>query len=133
MRFLSSMLLAFSLSCSSNPVPASLSGPGVVAYRANQVGVSLGTVQHAAIELNKIQQCTPAPCHPLLSDANTKVVIDAVTDAVTTLKATPDGWQSTANTALTRIETRLDADGKQQIAAYLETVRTVMTTVAKGS
>lgn len=126
MRFLVPVLLAFTLACASNPVPASLSGPGAVAYRANQIGVALGTVQHAAIELNKLQQCTPAPC---LSDANTKIVVDAVTAAVTTLKATPDGWRATANQALMVIETRLDAIGKGQVAAYLATVRTIMNTV----
>lgn len=130
MRFLSVLVLALSFACSSNPPPASLSGPGVIAYQANRVGTALGTVQHAAIELNKLQVCTaPDPCRPVLSDANTKVVVDVVTDAVTTLKATPSGWKPTADQALTTIESRLDAAGKGQIGAYLATVRTIMNTI----
>ena len=96
--------------CARN-APSSLSPAGVRLYQANEVAVGLGTLQHAAIELNKVQRCDPAPCQPLLSDQNTRIVIEAVTDGLTTLRAVPDGWKATGLAVTQRIEGRLDAAG----------------------
>lgn len=112
--------------------PPSLSGPGVRDYYANEVTIAIGTVQHAAIDLNKAQVCTPAPCHPILSNHNTGIVVDAATDALTTIKATPDGALATAVAAIDRMQARLDAAGKQEIAAYLGAARTIITELQKG-
>lgn len=96
---------------------------------AKQAAVAIGTAQHAAIELNKIQTCDqaqPPACHPLLSDHNTGIVVDAVTDALTTMRAIPDGWKATADAAIVRIEGRLDAAGKEQFNGYLEAARVAL-------
>lgn len=103
--------------------PPSLSPAGARLYQANEVVVAIGTLQHAAIELNKVQVCpAPATCHSLLIDANTKVVVDASTAALTTIKATPDGWKAAASALLTQVTARLDAAGKTQLAAYVQVV-----------
>lgn len=115
------LVLALSIGCTH--APPSLSPAGARVYQANEVVVAIGTLQHAAIELNKTQVCpTPATCHPLLLDANTKVVVDASTAALTTIKATPDGWKAAASALLTQITTRLDAAGKTQLSAYVQVV-----------
>ena len=63
------LTLALSLGCTH--APPSLSPAGARLYQANEVVVAIGTLQHAAIELNKVQVCpTPATCHPLLIDAH---------------------------------------------------------------
>lgn len=116
-------VLALSLSCSHPPV--SLSPAGARLYQANEVVVAIGTLQHAAIELNKTQVCNPPPCHALLADANTRIVVDAVADGLTTIKATPDGWKAATSVLLDRITARLDAAGKTELAGYVQAVKTI--------
>lgn len=109
--------------------PPQLPAGDAVLFQANQAVVAIGTVQHAAIELNKVQVCPPAPCRPLLSDANTRIVIDNVASALTTIKQVPTGWRPTITAALTEIQNRLDADGKTRLAAYVQTANTIITSL----
>lgn len=109
--------------------PPNLSPVGQRTYQANQAVVALGTVQHAAIELNKIQVCTPAPCHPLLSDKNTALVVDNMTTAFNGIRGVPSGWKATALTALQSVQMRLDAEGKSSIAAYLDMAITLVSSL----
>ena len=76
-RILITLTLIGALGCASK-APPSLSPAGVVVWQANEVAVAIGLVQTGAINLNKVQVCDPTPCHPLLSDANTRIVVDAV-------------------------------------------------------
>jgi hypothetical protein len=103
--------------CAGN-APPSLSPTGKLTYQANEGVVALGTVQHAAIELNKVQACTSA-CHPLLPDKDVAVVVDNVTSALIIIKQVPNGWKATIISALNAISTRLDAEGKMRLSAYL--------------
>lgn len=127
-RLLLALALVLSSACAS--APASLSPQSQIVWHADQGVVALGTVQHAAIELNKIQVCDPAPCHPLFSDANTRVVVSVVTDALTTIKPLPAGWKPVAVTALDRLVSRLDASGQQQLGAYVAAARTIVNSLA---
>ena len=122
------LVLAFVMSSCAKP-PASLSPAGAKVYQANQAVVAIGTLQHAAIELNKIQNCQPMPCQPFLSDKNTGVVVDNVATALMTIRAVPAGWKATAQAALTEIAARLDGDGKTQLASYLNAASTVIATL----
>lgn len=122
------LLLLTTPACASK-APPGLSPVGVRVWQANEAVVALGTAQHAAIELNKIQVCEPAPCHPLLSTRNTGVVVDAVTLALTTLRAVPDGWRATSLAALDTIIAKLDADGKTRFASYLTAARTIINAI----
>lgn len=99
--------------------PPSLSPPGAVTWQVNEVVVALGIVQQSAIGLNAVQICDPLPCHPVLSDANTEIVIDAVGDGVSTLKRVPSGWRGTALGILDVIERRLDEAGVTKLQPYL--------------
>lgn len=110
--------------CASN-APPTLTPAGVLIWQANEAVVALGALQHAAIELNKVQRCEPA-CVPLLSDRNTGIVVDAVTSALLTIKQVPSGWKPTALAALTQIDARLDQIGKDKVAAYVRAARTVL-------
>lgn len=105
--------------------PPSLSPAGVVTWQANESAVILGTVQHASIELNKVQRCEPA-CAPLLSDRNTGVVVDAVTDGLLTLRAVPQGWKATTSAALERMAVRLDEAGRAKLSTYLQAGRAAL-------
>lgn len=138
MRYLVLSVLALSLvSCARN-APTSLSPNGIRVWQANQVAVTLGTVSHTAIELNKVQVCdpvttgvsTPANCHALLSDNNTRVVITVVEDALNTLKKVPDGWKATGLEALTRISGRLDLAGRDKLNSLLEWARAIITALS---
>lgn len=106
--------------------PPQLPAGDVILFQSRQAVVAIGTVQHAAIELNKIQVCPPAPCRPLLSDDNTRIVIDTVASGVTAIRAVPTGWRATTTTALTQISTRLDAAGKTTIAGYVQAANTIL-------
>lgn len=89
--------------------------------RADEAVVAVGTFQHAVIELNKVQTGTPP--HALVSDADTRIVVDAATDALTTLKQTPNGWRPTVATVVDRVENRLNADAKQKVSLYLNVLK----------
>ena len=112
------------LHCAS--APPTLSPQAAIAYRANNVVVAIGAVQHAAVALNGVQTCEPAPCHPILSDANTRIVVDASTTALTAIRSAPDGAKATAVTALEQIERQLDAFGLQQLQPYVQAARAVV-------
>lgn len=109
--------------------PPTLSPAGTQIWQANEAVVALGTLQHVAIELNALKVCAAPPattCSPVLSDANTRTVVDTVTAALLTIKQVPTGWKATATAALTQIEQRLDALGKAKVAAYVGAARTVV-------
>lgn len=118
-------ILVFAASCAKH-APPSLSPAGVKIWQANEVVVAIGTLQRAAIQLNGVQVCEPAPCHPLLSDHNTGVVVDSVTVALKTIDAAPGGWRVTATTAIDAIEQALDFTGRTKLRAYLEAARTII-------
>lgn len=96
-------------------------------WNANEVLVALGTLQHTAIELNKVKVCpTPDTCRQLLSSANTDIVVDVVVETLKIMGPTaPLSFQGTIGKALDTIESRLDAAGKQNLSAYIQTVRIV--------
>ena len=110
--------------------PPSLSPAGVRVWQANEVVIALGTVQRAAIALNGVSRCELPPnetrCTPLLSEANTRVVVEAVTDALTAIKATPAGWKAVALAALDSIDQRLDSAGKARVVAYVRAARSIV-------
>ena len=101
--------------------PPDLPAADLLLFKADQAQVAIGTAQHAAIELNKIKVCPTGPtsCHPLLSDANTKIVIDAVANAVKAIQAVPNGWLATSHTVLATITQRLDQAGKTTFGSYV--------------
>jgi hypothetical protein len=116
-RLLVVFLLSASIGCATLTPPASLTGPGRTAFYANEVSIAFGTVQHAAIELNRVA---------LLSEANTRGVVEVTTDVITTLKQAPEGWQAAAATGLERVTQRLDAAGKTQLDPYLHGAATII-------
>ena len=121
------LLVALVLCVGCAKAPPNLSPTGPRTFQANQAVVALGTVQHAAIELNKVQVCTPAPCHPLFSDRNTAIVVDNMTTAFNGIRGVPQGWKATALSSLRAVQMRLDAEGKASIAAYLDMAITLVT------
>ena len=114
-------------SCAKAPANLpSLPPEAQVAYKANEAIVAIGTVQHVAIELNKILICDSAPaatCHPVLSDKNTGSVIDAVRKALLTIQQAPNGWKATVSVALDQIDAALDEAGKSKLKAYTAAAR----------
>jgi hypothetical protein len=125
------VLLALTVACASK-APPSLSPADTRMWQANEAGVALGTIQRAAIDLNRIEACEPAPCRKLLSDTNTRAVIDVVVPALQTIRAVPDGWLATANAAVDQVTLRLDAAGKTKLRAYVEAARIILNQLAKG-
>ena len=125
-QFLSVVLLSLAIGCAK--APPSLSPAGARAYYANEAVVALGTLQHAAIALNEIKACNPQPCTPVpvLSDTNTRKVIDIVTPALKTLKTAPADWQVTANSAIDEVGKVLDESGRGKLRGYLEAARIVL-------
>jgi hypothetical protein len=120
------IVLALAVSSCAAHQPPTLPPGGQTIVIAKQAAVAIGTLQGAAIGLNKIQVCDPQPCHPALSDHNTGIVVDAATDALKAMRAVPDGWLATADAALERVTTRLDAGGRTQFDPYLAGARTTL-------
>lgn len=126
MRRSRTVLLLLLLAASCAKAPASLSPAGIRDYHANEVVVSLGTIQRTAIALNAVQVCEPAPCHPLFSDRNTRTVIDAVEVSLRTIHAAPAGWKAAAQTALATMRANVDAAGLAKLQPYLLAAQTVL-------
>lgn len=118
------VVLVLAAACA-NRAPTSLSPAGQLTWQANEAVVAIGTVQHVAIQLNDIERCEPT-CVPLLSDANTRLVVDAATGAFNTIRALPQGWKATSLAALTQMANGLDANGKAKLAVYVQTARTIV-------
>lgn len=114
-----------STSCAARTVPSSLSGIGVTYYQANEVVVALDAVMSSAIALNELQICDPT-CHPVLSEQNTRVVVQAIRSADLTLKQIPGGWQLIANTALDQVSLYLDSNGKEKILPYIIAAKSII-------
>jgi phosphomannomutase len=94
------------------------------ALKIGQAVVIVGSVSHNAILANGIkvcdvQPCPPNPTHPLLSDANTKIVTDAAEDGLKVLKTSPDGWKAVVSGVLERVKMRLDASGHTAFDPYI--------------
>lgn len=130
MRIISLGVLLLCLSGCAGNAPPSLTPAGVRIWQANEAVVAIGSVQHVAIALNGVQRCEAPPndsvCAPVLSDANTRVVVNTVTAALKTIEAVPSGWKATATEALTQIGARLDAAGQSRLSAYLAAARAAL-------
>lgn len=127
------LLVCFSLisilgGCAARKAPVSLTGAGVAAWQANEVVIALDAVMNTAIALNEIVQCNP-DCHQVLSEQNTRIVVQAVRGADITIKAYPNGWPVVAVTAIDQIETYLDTNGRNKIQPYLEAAKMVIKTL----
>jgi hypothetical protein len=127
MRYVLLVLLVLSLGCAK--APPTLTPVGARAWQANEAVLAINQLQTAAIGLNKIQVCPPDPCHPLLSEANTRLVGNTATSARDAIDVAPAGWKATAQAALTMIAAQLDAAGKQTLAAYLTAANAVITSI----
>ncbi len=122
--------LCLSLAACASKAPPSLSPAGVRIWEADQAVIALGDVQHVAIALNGVQVCDPAPCHPLFSDNNTRIVVNVVAAGVKTIHQVPSGWKATALAALSQLSETLDAAGKSKLAAYLDAARAILNGVS---
>lgn len=121
----SALVVVLLLAAACAKAPATLTPVGVLSWQANQAVVAIGTVQHAAIQLNDIDRCDPT-CVPLLSDANTRLVVDISTAAFNTIRAVPSGWKATTLAALEQMAAGLDTSGRTTLAAYVQTARTIV-------
>jgi hypothetical protein len=126
-RIITLVCLCFCLTFSGcAKAPPTLPPATALLWQANEAAVAIGTVQHTAIELNKIDVCdtaTPQKCHRLLSDKNTGIVVDAVTAALVTIRNLPNGWKPTTLAALDQIDAALDEYGKAKLKAYTAAAR----------
>lgn len=124
-------VLALSVACAK--APPSLSPVGVRAWHANEAVVALGTLQHSVIQLNAIKVCDgpvsaegQATCHPMVSDRNTRIVVDAVTAGVKVIQEAPDGWRAITSAVLDQIGAELDTFGQSKLRIYIEAARVVL-------
>ena len=112
--------------------PATLDPQSVRVWQAAKAVAALGTVQHAAIELNAIERCDESgACSPLFSDRDTAMVISIVAPTVTAIGQAPNGWFSVADVALVEIADRLDEGGQRELAIYLQTARAVLAAIPR--
>lgn len=124
-KLVTALVLALTVACAKTP--PNLDPTGALTFQANEAVVAVGTVQHAAIQLNEVRVCDAAAvCTPLLSDANTRIVVEASTDALTTIRKVPSGWKATSLAAMERIQLRLDAAGKEKLSVYVTAAITII-------
>lgn len=127
-RLLLAFLLVGLVGCAHRP--PNLTPAQLALYRADDALVAIGIVQNAAIQLNKIKTCSgdmpPVCTSTVMSDRNTRIVVDAVADAVPVILATPEGWRSATLVLIERVEARLDAAGLTRVRPYLEALRVLV-------
>lgn len=107
-----------------DPIPSSLTGIARTVYRADEVGVLLGSVQHAAIELNKITECdAEAKCTALLSDRNRRVIVNVITPTLVAMDALPSGYLTLTQSAIEQINAQLDSEGRDRMRPYFVAIQ----------
>lgn len=92
----------------------SVSKSGCVAY---QIISTLGLFQDAAIGANTQQ---------LLSDDNTRTIVNFVKSSVITVKAAPLGWQITFVTALDELKKALPSDVLTKYQLYINLLQALV-------
>ena len=125
-----STLVFVSISCASKAPPVQTPA-ALKLWQANEAVLYLDQVLDVAIGLNNIQQCPTPPatepaCHPVLSEQNTRYVVDGIGAAVKTIQAVPAGWKATANAALDSLAKQLDAMGRSKLVPYIDVARTLL-------
>lgn len=87
-----------------------LTPEAAVAFNADRVVHVLSVVQDSAISLN---------ANGFLNDADTSLVIKAVTAAVKTIQTVPSGAYATVNAALTNLQTSLSPQAAAKMGPYI--------------
>jgi hypothetical protein len=122
------LALVVALSACASHAPPNLTPQGRLLVQLDEIVVNIGEFQRAAIALNQVKVCAPTPpttCQPLLSDNNTRVVVEVVGDVLTTIRAVPAGSKALVLAALDRIDQRLDAAGREKLKVYVDAARTL--------
>ena len=100
------------------PQPDPVLTPGTVrAWQANQAVIALGDVQRTAITYHSAA---------MLSEANTRVVVEAVTPALERIKAAPPSWKPVGLGALTTIDKGLDGNGRERMDVHVAKARSTL-------
>lgn len=113
------LLWAIMLSGCAAQAPPSLSPTGVRIYQANQALLVLDMIQRSAIGLNRIQICEPAPCRPMLSDDDTRQVIDTVAIGVKAIQVAPAVWKVQATSTLNEVSSHVGLEGRKTLSQYV--------------
>lgn len=92
----------------------------VTALKVKEVVIAIGTVQHTAIELNKVG---------IVNNEATEYTIDYVKSALNVIKATPNGWQPSVIKVLDELENKLNPDAKARLFPYLIIVRNLISRI----
>ncbi len=130
-RKVSLSILVALLALSACASTGGLSPKSALITNLNEVVIGVGVIQSSAIALNTTSVCTdptptaPPKCVPILSDANTRVVVSTVTDLLTTLRTVPAGSKATILKALDVIDARLDSTGREKLHVYVSAARTL--------
>ena len=124
-KLILAVLVFSSVSCAASRAPKSLTGIGVTAWQANEVVIALDAVMNSAIALNELTACDPT-CHPVLSEQNTRIVVQAIRGADVTIKQFPAGWNIVAATALDQVSTYIDDNGKAKLQPYLTAASAIL-------
>ena len=101
--------------------PPTLSPAGVAAFNATRVVKALDLVRDTAIAAN-------AQTPPLVSTANTRIVVNVYESAVRTIAAAPNGWKAIVSKALDELPNQLGAE-YSQIEPYVNLVKTLIAEV----
>lgn len=91
-------------------------------FNAQRVVGALDVLRDTAVSAN-------AQTPKLLSDANTRLVVNFHESAVKTIAAVPGGWKAAVSTALGQLQTNIPAAEYQRIAPYVSLVQTLIATV----
>lgn len=125
---ISFLFLILLVGCARN-APPNLPPSALKVWQANEVVNVVGAVERAAIAFNSQTVCSEDPvpvCAPMLSTANTRIVVIACNAAIRAIAAYPDGWHASGLAAVTQIETNLGASGQTRLLPYLSAVRLVL-------
>lgn len=134
MRLLAALTLAAALfvtvDCGGVKPPAApdtsqLSVKGLADYKKGQIVKALDSLRDAAINSNKVSI-------ELLSDKNTRTVVDAHTSAIHVIQASDAGWSGAVQKALDESLTSLSPAEKANLQPYFDMLKTLLKEIASG-
>jgi hypothetical protein len=105
-------------SCASAPTSV-VTPQGQAAFKADQFVTALGVLQDSAIAAN-------ATTPPLISTADTRLIVQFCVGSAQTAKAAVTGWQAGVIQGLTSLQSNLSAAAQTKYGPYLTLLKTIL-------
>lgn len=109
-------------SCASAPTSV-VTPAGQAAFKADQFVTAIGILQDSAIAAN-------ATTPPLISTADTRLIVQFCVGSAQTAKAAVTGWQAGVAQGITSLQANLSAAAQAKYGPYLSLLKTILVSIS---